>query len=242
MMELTLLGTGCPKVDYKRFGPANLISTKMANILVDCGSGITQRLDQIKISTANIDALFLTHLHSDHVIDLYQLIISSWHSYKMNPWKIYGPKGTKKFVKKLMNTWKDERELRIKYEARQSIEAFKINVIEFGSIGNISIKDIKVRYFEEIINSNKTTDLIDYFYKTQKYELFFLIGADNLIKFHKWYKWKNILKKSKLIVFDRHGYKKSSLNSKTYKNFTSKTVIFIEFNKVNISSSQLRKI
>ncbi len=103
-------------------------------------------------------------------------------------------------------------------------------------------KYIKVRYFEEIINSNKTTDLIDYFYKTQKYELFFLIGADNLIKFHKWYKWKNILKKSKLIVFDRHGYKKSSLNSKTYKNSTNKSVKFVEFNKVNISSSQLRKI
>ena len=93
-----------------------------------------------------------------------------------------------------------------------------------------------------MINSNKTTDLIDYFYKTQKYELFFLIGADNLIKFHKWHKCKNILKKSKLIVFDRHGYKKSSLNSKTYKNSGKKTVTFVEFNKVNISSSQLRKI
>ena len=66
-------------------------------------------------------------------------------------------------------------------------------------------KFIKVKYFEDLINSNKTTDLIDYFYKTQKYELFFLIGADNLVKFHKWYKWKNILVKSKLIVFDRHG-------------------------------------
>ena len=61
MMELTLLGTGCPKVDHKRFGPANLISTKMTKILVDCGSGVTQRLDQINISTADIDALFLTH-------------------------------------------------------------------------------------------------------------------------------------------------------------------------------------
>ena len=71
---------------------------------------------------------------------------------------------------------------------------------------------------------------------------FFLMGADNLIKFHKWYKCKNILRKSKLIVFDRHGYKKNSLNSKTYKNFHNKKVAFIEFNKVNISSSQLRKI
>ncbi len=103
-------------------------------------------------------------------------------------------------------------------------------------------KFIKVEYFENLINSNKTTDLIDYLYKTNKYKLFFIIGADNLVKFHKWHKWKNILKKSKLIVFDRHGYKKSSLNSQTYKNFANKSVTFVEFNKVNISSSQLRKI
>ena len=67
MMELTLLGTGCPKVDHKRFGPANLVSTSKTNILVDCGSGVTQRLEEIKVSSANIDALVLTHLHSDHV-------------------------------------------------------------------------------------------------------------------------------------------------------------------------------
>ena len=148
MMELTLLGTGCPKVDYKRFGPANLISTKMTNILVDCGSGITQRLDQIKISTADIDALFLTHLHSDHVVDLYQLIISSWHSYRTKPWKIYGPKGTKKFVSKIMNAWQEERTQRIKYENRSSTKAFNIIVKEFSTSGTINIKDLKIKYFE----------------------------------------------------------------------------------------------
>ena len=104
-MQLILLGTGCPSVDFKRLGPANLISTPKSNILIDCGSGVTQRLKQAKISSALIDALLLTHLHSDHVVDLYQLIISSWHSYRIKPWKIYGPKGTKKFVKSLMNTW-----------------------------------------------------------------------------------------------------------------------------------------
>ena len=103
-------------------------------------------------------------------------------------------------------------------------------------------KLIKVKYFEDIINSNKTSDLIDYLDKNKKFELFFLMGADNLIDFHKWYKWKNILKKTKLIVFDRHGYKKKSLNSKTYKRPGEKQVVFIEFNKVNISSSQLKKI
>ncbi len=103
-------------------------------------------------------------------------------------------------------------------------------------------KSIKIKYFENIINSNKTTDLIDYLYEDQKYELFFLMGADNLINFHKWHKYKNILKKSKLIVFDRHGYKKKSLNSQTYKGLGEKKVTFVEFNKVKISSSQLRKI
>ena len=147
-MELTLLGTGCPKVDFKRFGPANLITTDKCKVLVDCGSGVTQRLDEINISAAKIDALLLTHLHSDHVIDIYQLIISSWHSYKVTPWKIFGPKGTKKFVKKIMDAWKDERSQRIKYEARSSTAAFKTNIKEFKSNGKINIKDLSINYFE----------------------------------------------------------------------------------------------
>jgi ribonuclease Z len=147
-MELTLLGTGCPSVDHKRFGPSNLVSTKKTKILVDCGSGITQRLHELKVSSADIDALLFTHLHSDHAVDLYQLIISSWHSYRVKPWKIYGPKGTKKFVKKIMDAWADERKLRISYEARASVKAFDIDVIEFKSIGNLKIKDIKIKYFE----------------------------------------------------------------------------------------------
>ena len=101
---------------------------------------------------------------------------------------------------------------------------------------------IKVKYFEDIINSNKTTDLVDHLNKNKKHELFFLMGADNLVSFHKWYKWRNILSKTKLIVFDRHGYKKKSLNSMIYKRLGEKRVFFIKFNKVNISSSQLKKI
>ena len=147
-MELTLLGTGCPSVDHKRFGPSNLVSTKTAKILVDCGSGITQRLHELKVSSADIDVLLFTHLHSDHAVDLYQLIISSWHSYRVKPWKIYGPKGTKKFVKKIMDAWADERRLRISYESRASARAFDIQVNEFKSIGNIKIKDLNVKYFE----------------------------------------------------------------------------------------------
>ena len=103
-------------------------------------------------------------------------------------------------------------------------------------------KLIKVKFFEDIVNSNKTIDLINHLSKNKKYDLYFLMGADNLITFHKWYKWKQILKKSNVIVFDRRGYKKKSLNSKIYKSPNQKQLTFVKFNKVNISSSQLRKI
>ena len=103
-------------------------------------------------------------------------------------------------------------------------------------------KLIKVRYFEDIINSNKTSDLVDHLNKNKRYELFFLMGADSLINFHKWHKWNMIAEKCNLIVFDRHGYKKKSLNSISFKRLKGKNLKFIEFNKVKISSSQLRKI
>tara|TARA_B110001450_G_scaffold254638_1_gene280417 strand:+ start:884 stop:1405 length:522 start_codon:yes stop_codon:yes gene_type:complete len=101
---------------------------------------------------------------------------------------------------------------------------------------------IKVKFYEDTLKSNKTINLINYFIKNKKNEIFFLMGADNLIDFHKWHKSKIISKKCNIIVFDRHGYKKKSLNSTTYKRLNRKNLKFIKFNKVNISSSQLRKV
>ena len=101
---------------------------------------------------------------------------------------------------------------------------------------------IKVKFYEDKIKSNKTIHLINYISKSKKNEIYFLMGADNLINFHKWHQWKAISQKSNIIVFDRHGYKKKSLNSTTFKRLSKKNLKFIEFNKVNISSSQLRKI
>ena len=101
---------------------------------------------------------------------------------------------------------------------------------------------IKLKYYEKILKSNKTISLINHFLTDKKNEIYFIMGADNLINFHKWYKWESISKKCKIVVFDRHGYKKKSLNSATFKRLNEKNLKFIEFKKVNISSSQLRKI
>ena len=101
---------------------------------------------------------------------------------------------------------------------------------------------IKVKFYENIIKSNKTVNLINYLNRNKKIEIYFLMGADNLINFHNWHKWRTISQKCIIVVFDRHGYKKKSLNSMTFKRLNKKKLKFIEFNKVNISSSQLRKI
>ena len=102
---------------------------------------------------------------------------------------------------------------------------------------------ISVKYYEDKIKSNKTINLINYIIrKNNRSEIFFLMGADNLISFHKWHKWKKISSKCNILVFDRTNYKSKSLKSLAFKKLNKKRLKFIKFNKVNISSSKLRKI
>jgi ribonuclease Z len=137
----TLLGTGCPVVSPRRYGAGTLVECAGKCVLVDIGSGVTQRLVQAGSNGARIDALLLTHLHSDHLIDLYQFIISSWHQNRDRPQVIYGPPGTQDFVDAQMDAWKAERTQRIKFEKRSSTAAFEIEVIEFEDSGDVMSLD-----------------------------------------------------------------------------------------------------
>jgi nicotinate-nucleotide adenylyltransferase len=101
---------------------------------------------------------------------------------------------------------------------------------------------IKVKFYEKKIGSSRTIDLIEHLSKKSGSEIFFIMGADNLINFHKWYKWKSIIKKCNILVFDRQGYKAKSLKSVSFNRTNNKNLTFVNFNKVNISSSQLRKL
>ena len=104
-------------------------------------------------------------------------------------------------------------------------------------------KFIKIRFYENKIKSNKTIDLINHIKrKNNMLDLYFIMGADNLINFRRWHKWKSISQKCNILVFDRQGYKAKSLKSITFKQLNQKGLEFIKFKKVNISSSQLRKI
>ncbi len=104
-------------------------------------------------------------------------------------------------------------------------------------------KSITIKCFEEKVKSNKAINLINYIAKKNKNtKLFFIMGADNLINLHKWKKYERIIKLCKILVFDRNGFKAKALRSRSYKKYKKKYIEFIKFDKVNISSSQIRNI
>ena len=115
--------------------------------------------------------------------------------------------------------------------------------IKYAKEINLKNKFIKVNFYENIIKSNRTIDLIKYIKKKNKISKIYLImGADNLIYFHKWKNYNLISSICKILVFDRNGYKAKSLKSLGFKKYNKKSLEFINFKKVNISSSKLRKI
>lgn len=145
-MELTLLGTGCPSVDLERYGPANLVDGGPGcRLLVDCGSGVTHRLLAAGCPGSAIDAVLLTHLHSDHIVDLFQLIISSWHQGRDRPQRIFGPPGTRRYMDGLMALWAPELEQRTAHEKRPSIAALSVEVVEIADGQTLRFGEMSVR-------------------------------------------------------------------------------------------------
>ena len=70
VIKVTLLGTGTPLPVMERFGPAILVEAGSETLLFDAGRGCLQRLRQVNVFYNQIDALFLTHLHSDHIVGI----------------------------------------------------------------------------------------------------------------------------------------------------------------------------
>lgn len=97
--KVTLLGTGSPLPIMRRFGPGVLVQAGGKNLLIDCGRGVTQRLFQAGVKLGAIDALFVTHLHSDHVVGIPDLWLTGWleaaYAQRKGPFRVYGPAGTK---------------------------------------------------------------------------------------------------------------------------------------------------
>jgi ribonuclease Z len=101
MIEVTLLGTGSPIPDARRAGPSTLVRAGGLTFLIDCGRGVQQRMTAAGTGANGLTALLLTHLHSDHIADLGDLMITRWVTdFTPNPapLPIIGPPGTAEVV------------------------------------------------------------------------------------------------------------------------------------------------
>ncbi len=117
-LQITLLGTGNPRPTAERFGPAILVEAGPLAILIDTGRGSTQRLFEIgqRGLLTRIDAVFLTHLHSDHTVGLPDLFLTAWIFGRATPHAVYGPPGTAAMARHLEQAFAFDREVRARDE------------------------------------------------------------------------------------------------------------------------------
>ncbi|MES2685655.1 MAG: MBL fold metallo-hydrolase [Pseudomonadota bacterium] len=132
--RVTLLGTGSPAPVMRRFGPGVLIQAGGKTLLIDCGRGTTQRLLQSGLRLGQVDALFLTHLHSDHVVGIPDLWLTGWleasYAQRKGAFVVHGPAGTQEMMDGLTRAYQWDIKARI---ADQNLSPGSIaaHVLEF---------------------------------------------------------------------------------------------------------------
>jgi ribonuclease Z len=136
--RVTLLGTGTPIPRPDRFGPSTLIEAGDHTVLIDAGRGATMRLFQLGVPIGRIDALLLTHFHSDHTVGIPDLWLTGWLSShfgnRQRPFKVIGPVGAERLMQHLEAAYASDIEIRVEDE-KLAREHVAIAVEEFAEDG-----------------------------------------------------------------------------------------------------------
>lgn len=148
---VTLLGTGSPPPVMNRFGPGVLVQAGGQTLLIDCGRGVTQRLAQagLKLGTAN--KLFITHLHSDHIVGIPDLWLTGWletpFAQRKGAFQVFGPAGTRNMMENLERAYEWDIRTRIA-DQKLATENLAVSVSEIKE-GIVYERDgVKVTAFE----------------------------------------------------------------------------------------------
>jgi ribonuclease Z len=114
-IKVTLLGTGSPPPVMSRFGPSILVEAGGHKLLVDAGRGAVQRLAQINVRWQDVQGVFLTHLHSDHVVGFPDLWLTGWliPPGRNVPLHVWGPRGTMKMISHLEQAYEYDIRIRL---------------------------------------------------------------------------------------------------------------------------------
>ena len=142
--RVTLLGTGVPTPRPDRFGPSTLVEAGDQKLLIDAGRGAAIRLFQIGIPIGRIDALLLTHFHSDHTSGIPDIWLTGWleshFGTRRRPFQVLGPTGAKALMANLEKAYAADIEIRTADE-KLPREGVAVAVEEFNSDGAIYQKN-----------------------------------------------------------------------------------------------------
>ncbi|MGH7360854.1 MAG: MBL fold metallo-hydrolase, partial [Candidatus Methylomirabilales bacterium] len=144
-MRVVLLGTGCPPPNPARRGPATLVSTDAEHLLVDCGSGVAAQLAQAGVRAFDLHRVLITHLHSDHVIDLGHLLITRWILGQNAPLRVWGPAGTKRHVEKALDLLRWDIDVRREHMDGRGAPEVTVTEIDEGEV--LRVGEVKATAF-----------------------------------------------------------------------------------------------
>lgn len=141
-----LLGTkGGPAIRPGSTNPtSNLLMLSGQQIVVDCGLGVTRGLVDQGMQLKDLSLIFITHLHSDHYLELGPLIHTGWTAGLKKPVTVYGPAGLERYWEQFVESMRDDIELRIADEGRPdlfSLVSFKI--LDQGDVLNDDKLEVK---------------------------------------------------------------------------------------------------
>ena len=128
IIKITILGSGTPRVNIERFSQSILIEHKNDKFLFDTGRGALLRLYQSNIMPNEINNIFFTHLHSDHILGFADILMTGWVYHRKQPLKIYGPVGTKNFVNSTLKAYEEDIKVRSMAPENLDVNAIKSDV------------------------------------------------------------------------------------------------------------------
>jgi ribonuclease Z len=128
-LRIVLLGVrGGPNIDPQKFGISTLILAGNERLLFDAGRGAPEALVRASISPKDATKVFLTHLHSDHIISLPELFLYPWASQgRTTPLQVWGPSGTKAMMDNLVKAFAFD--IRVRRDVDEKFSAAGIKVV-----------------------------------------------------------------------------------------------------------------
>jgi ribonuclease BN (tRNA processing enzyme) len=163
--SVVMLGTGTPRPDPRRSGPATAVIVDDTPYLVDFGPGVVRRATAafergataLGFGGVNIKTAFLTHMHSDHTVGYPDLIFTPWVMGRREPLDVYGPKGIAAMTAHVLAAWQIDIDGRVNGLSRKHPDGCKVNAHEVApgivhQVRNVTVTAFPARH-EEMVDS-----------------------------------------------------------------------------------------